>query len=318
MIEISADSESQPLENSKPLSQSGGLAWLTLAAIMWGTVGVASGLLNRVEVTPPLMIAFLRLGFSSPFLLGLAWITTRRNPFRLSRREWGYYSGMGLAMAAYQITYFFAIPMSSVTLVVVVALCSSPLIVGLLSTVIFSERLTGPLLSAMGLGIAGTLLLALGGSRGEVFRWDYALGIILALGAGLSYSILTILSKLATRSGAGEARGPIQPIAVAFTLAALVLLPVAIFSGSFKLNLAPGVWALAAYLGLVPTGLAYIIFLKAIARTSATVVTIVTLLEPCIAAGLAWLLLAEQLSLMSIAGAVLLLFSVLLLSLRQT
>ena len=314
MTEIIASENRPATDGSQTKPNRGGTAWVVLAAVIWGTVGVAAGLLNRVETTPPMMIAFLRLAFASPFLLSLSWATTRRNPFRLNRREWLCYGVMGLAMASYQITYFFAIPLSSVTLVVVVALCSSPLIVAGLSIPIFKERLTGRLILALGLALVGTTLLALGGGSQEVFKWEYALGAGLALGAGFSYSILAIASKLATQ--AGPERGPIQPIAVAFTLAAVVLLPVALLTGNFKLELAAGVWLISLYLGLIPTGLAYIIFLRGIAHTSATAAAIITLLEPCIAAGLAWLLLGEGLGLFSLVGSGLLLLSVLILSKR--
>ncbi len=293
----------------------GGIGWLVVAACTWGTVGVSSALLNRVEATPPLMIAFMRLAFAAPFLVALAWLTTRRNPFKLSRREWGYYGVMGLAMACYQVTYFFAIPLSSVTLVVVVALCSSPLIVALLSIPVFGERLSGKLLMALGLGLVGTALLAFGGNENTVFKLEYLIGVLLALFTGLAYSILTIFSKLSTRQSDGQtSRGPIQPIAVAFSLGALLLLPVALLTGSFKLQMAPGVWLIGLYLGLVPTGLAYIIFLKGLQKASATAATITTMLEPSIATFLAWVLLGEHLSLASLVGSVLLLASVLVLS----
>lgn len=318
-IEIAAEITSEtPRTVIRP---GGGIGWLALSSVIWGTVGVSSVLLNRVEATPPLWIGFLRLAFASPFLLGLAWFTTRRNPFRLSRREWFYYSVMGLAMAFYQVAYFLAISISSVTLAAVVALCSSPLIVSLLSIPIFKERLNGRLLAALALALSGTVLLALGGGKGgDSFKPEYMLGALLALGSGLGYSILAIFSKLATRleiSEGGTVRGPIQPIAVAFTLGAIVLVPVTWLGGSFKPEMAAGVWGIAAYMGLVPTGVAYIIFLKGIAKASATTATITTMLEPSVATLLAWALLGEQLTAASLVGSVLLLLSVLILSKRS-
>ncbi len=307
--------EAAPHSAAQTVSRSG-LGWLVLAAMIWGTVGVSSALLNRIETTPPMMIAFLRLAFAAPFLLGLAWLTTSRNPFRLSRREWSYYSAMGLAMACYQITYFFAIPLSSVTLVVVIALCSSPLIVALLSIPVFQERLTGRLVLSLILAISGTGLLALGGGDGGNIKPEYLLGALLALGTGLAYSAFTIFSKLTTRANE-TARGPVQPVAVAFSIAAAVLLPITLLTGSFRTEMATGVWLIAAYLGLVPTGLAYIIFLKGIARVSATAATVVTMLEPSIAAFLAWAFLGERLTVASLAGSALLLSSVLILGSKQ-
>jgi DME family drug/metabolite transporter len=310
---ITAETESAGSGPDSAQSRPSGILWLVLAALIWGTVGVASALLNRVETTPPLMIAFLRLGFAAPFLLALAWFTTRRNPFRITPREWAYFSAMGLAMACYQISYFFAIPLAGVTVVVVVALCSSPLMVALISIPVFKEKLTGPTLLALALAITGTVLLATGGNSGENARPQLVLGASLALITGLAYSTLVVFSKLATHQKETE-RGPVQPVAVAFSLAALILLVITLLTGSFKIDLAPGVWLIGAYMGLVPTGLAYVIFFKGIARASATAAAITTMLEPSVAALLAWLLLQEQLTLASLAGSALLLASVLVLS----
>jgi len=311
-IEIGQDFIPEAATNveAKPKSAKG-IGWLIAAACLWGTVGVAGGLLQRIQATPSLTVGFLRMAFSAPFLLGLAWLTNGRsfaNLLRLRRREWVLFSLMGLVMATYQLCYFAAIPLSSVTLVVVVALCSSPLLVALLSIPIFKERLTGRILLALGLSLVGTGLLAFGGGSGsDFFKADYLLGVLLALAAGLSYSFFAIFSKLATRD---SQRGPIQTVAVAFSISALLLLPAAGFSGNLKLELAPQVWGLVAYLGLVPTALAYLIFLRGLKSASATTAAITTLLEPAVAAFLAAVLLGESLSLLSLAGAILLLGSV--------
>lgn len=313
MTETAEISSAEKTTNNTSTKSPRGLLWVVLAALIWGTVGVSSALLNRIEQTPPMMIAFLRLAFAAPFLLGLAWLTTKRNPFKLTRREWFYYLAMGLAMATYQVTYFFAIPMSSVTLVVVIALSSSPLIVACLSIAVFKERLTGKLIVALAAGIVGTILLAFGGNpAGFEFKPEFVWGALLALGTGFAYSILVIFSRLSTQQGIS--RGPIQPIAVAFSLGALVLLPITLATGSFKLEMAGGVWLIALYLGIFPTGIAYIIFFKGIAKISATAATIITLLEPAIAAVLAWLLLGESLTLYSLTGSALLLGSVFILN----
>jgi len=299
---------------TEPKSGGRGILWLVFAAILWGTVGVSSALLNRIEKTPPLTVGFLRLAFSSPFLLGLAWFVTKDNPFKARWRDLPYFAAMGLAMAGYQVFYFFAIPISSVTLVVVIALCSAPLIVALMSIVIFKERLTRKLLVAMVLALAGTALLAFGGGSSGGGGSDYLLGAVLALGAGFSYSCFAICSKLATQHTQATSS---QTVALAFTIGALILLPLAAVSGNLKLELAPGVWLIAAYMGLVPTGLAYVIFQNALKTASATAASIVTLLEPAVAALLSWLLLAESVSLLTVIGAVMLVGSVWLLSRRN-
>lgn len=75
---------------------------------------------------------------------------------------------------------------------------------------------------------------------------------------------------------------------------------------------------MAAYLGLIPTGVAYIIFMQALRRATATAASIVTLLEPGVAAFLAWLLLGESVSLLTLAGTIMLVVSVWILSIRKS
>ena len=85
---------------------------------------------------------------------------------------------------------------------------------------------------------------------------------------------------------------------------ALVLLP----SGR---SLAVGFGLLAAalllYLGLVPTALAYVLFLTGMRSITATVASIATLIEPLTSTVLAWLLFDEQLGPLGLFGAALLL-----------
>lgn len=313
MSDIQLENEQGQENVTHPKNKAGsGIGWLVLAACIWGTVGVTGGLLQRISLTPALTVGFLRMAFSAPCLILLAYLTTGRSLkalLRLSRREWFLFSLMGLAMALYQLFYFIAIPLSSVTLVVVVALCSSPLLVALLSIPVFKEQLTRRIIIALALALGGTVLLTLGGSggSGELFKPEYLLGALLALGAGLSYSSLAILSKLATRD---SQRGPVHTLAIAFSLSALILLPAALLTGNLQLNLPLQVWGLTAYLGLIPTGLAYVIFLRGLLHATATAAAITTLLEPAVAAFLAWLVLGESLTLASLAGALLLLASV--------
>jgi len=73
-------------------------------------------------------------------------------------------------------------------------------------------------------------------------------------------------------------------------------------------------WLLVLYLGLVPTALAYLLFQTGLRSVSATAASIVSMLDPLVAALLAWLLFGETLAATGIAGALLLALSIFLLS----
>jgi DME family drug/metabolite transporter len=70
---------------------------------------------------------------------------------------------------------------------------------------------------------------------------------------------------------------------------------------------------LLLYLGLIPTVLAYVLFLYGIRHTTATVASITTLLEPLTSTLLAWLFFKEQLSVFGLMGGILLIGAIVLL-----
>lgn len=73
-------------------------------------------------------------------------------------------------------------------------------------------------------------------------------------------------------------------------------------------------WLLVLYLALVPTALAYWLFQMGLRSVSATAASIVGLLDPLVAAVLAWGLFGETLAAAGLAGAILLMMSIFLLS----
>lgn len=76
-------------------------------------------------------------------------------------------------------------------------------------------------------------------------------------------------------------------------------------------------WGVLLWLGLVPTALAYVLFLAGLKHTPATVASIAALAEPLTATALAAWLFGEQLGSSGALGAGLLLSALLLLSMEQ-
>jgi len=106
---------------------------------------------------------------------------------------------------------------------------------------------------------------------------------------------------------------PLQPIAIGFTLGAALLLGLtSLQPGGLALHYSPLGWLHLLYLGLVPTALAYFVFLAGMRTTPATTASIATLAEPLTSALLAWLLFDERLGPTSGLGAALLIGGLLL------
>lgn len=287
-----------------------GLPSIVLAALTWGTIGIAVDALYRLSAPDPLSVGFYRLALSVPVLLVLSRVYAGPGFLRIRPQDRWRLALMGAAFASYQLCYFAAIPYIGVAAAVLINICSAPVIVAVLSGLFLGERLTW----VVGLALAGATLgavLLVGGSPEADTTRALLLGAGLALGAGFSYSVIALMA----RSVAGHYH-PVQPVALAFAVSALLLVPVVAVRG-LAWHYSPAGWGLLVYLGLVPTALGYGFYLRGLRTTTATVSAVVVLLEPLISTVLAVTLLGERLSSGGVVGGALLLASVLFLYLRQ-
>ncbi len=114
------------------------------------------------------------------------------------------------------------------------------------------------------------------------------LGVAAALAAGFGYATYSVTSKATMERGLASTTA----LAIPFTIGVVVVLVVSAPESASWLGTPEGV-AMALYLGIVATGLAYVLFGYGLRRlTSATAVTLV-LAEPLTAALLAAVVLDE-------------------------
>lgn len=286
-----------------------GLVFVGLAALIWGTIGVAVSLLYGLADTNPVSIGFLRLLIASPALLLASRLVVGPAFWRVQRSHLLLMMLIGAAFAGYQLCYFAAIPRLGVAAAVMINICSAPIFTALLAGVLLRERLSWLTGAALAGAVAGTALLVGGApaSSGATL-W---IGAALALGAGFCYSLVVLGSRVVAPH-----YHPLQPITMAFTLGAVVLLPAAL-AGGLVVEYPPAGWGLLLYLGLAPTAFAYVLYLRGLRTVPATVAAIASLLEPLGSTLLAVLLLGERLGPAGVAGAALLLASMALLYLGQ-
>ena len=289
----------------------GSLWRIMLAAILWGTVGVTTQTLYHLSTTNPLSVGFFRLALSTPCLLALSFGLLGRGALQIARRDLGTLLVIGAMLALYQACFFASIARVGVTVATLVTLCAAPLLVALLSAIFLGERLTRPTLWALLGALVGIICVVGGQSHARAQHADL-LGVIFALGSAMGYAMVTLLG----RTVAGRYH-PLQITTVGFGFGAIVLLPLALATGFVTTYPVQG-WLLLGYLGVVPTALAYGLFMSGLRNTPATVTSILTLLEPLTATFLAALLFGERLGPLGIVGAGLLVGALLLLARGET
>src|SRR4051812_5492422 len=208
-------------------------------------------------------------------------------------------------VAAYQLCFFAAVADTGVAVGTIVALGSAPGLAGALEWALERRAPARTWAAATALAAAGVAMLALAGADASISLP----GVALALGAGASYATYTLAAKRLPAAG----HAPQTVMGAAFGLGALALLPVLAATGASWLA-RPGGAALALFLGIVPTAVAYLLFARGLRRLTAAETATLTLAEPLTAALLGVVVLAERLTAPAALGAALVLAGLLVLA----
>ncbi len=181
------------------------VAWLVLAAVLWGTTGTAQAL-GEADGSP-LTVGAVRLAIGSIGLLVFGVRSMARPPLR-------WLAVGSLAMAAYQVAFFSGVARAGVALGTVVAIGSSPVVAGILGWLSRGEVPNRRWWLATGLAVAGVALIA-----GRPDQIDLT-GVGLALTAGVAYAVTTLASKHLL-----DVMTPTAAMAAMFGVAAVLLAP---------------------------------------------------------------------------------------------
>ncbi|WP_298816398.1 DMT family transporter [Chloroflexus sp.] len=292
-------------EAQRPLD----VAMVIIAALTWGTIGVAVGWLYRLAETNSLSIGFWRLLLSAPVLLVTARVLAGPRAFHIQPRHIATLALIGAAFAGYQVAYFAAIPYLGVAAAVLINICSAPIFTALLARAFLGERLRASAWLAIGGAVLGAAMLV-GGAPQVQSTADLVIGALLALTAGFSYSLVVLGARLIAAS-----YHPVVPVALSFTFGAVLLLPAALTTG-LVVTYPPLGWLVLIYLSIVPTALAYALYVRGMRSVRATTAATITLLEPLGSALLAILLLGERFTVPGMIGAALLIASIVIIARR--
>jgi DME family drug/metabolite transporter len=253
---------------------------LLTAAVLFGTTGTAQALAGT---SSPVEVGAGRIAVGGAALVLVALAGGR---LRLLRAALPLLLVGGIGVAVYQLAFFAAVDRTGVTVGTVVAIGFGPVAAGVLERLLEGTEPTRRWLAATALAIAGVAVLTLAaGTDGAVSP----AGIGLALLAGGGYAAYTVIAKRLLRLG----HDPVGVMAGSFGLGAVLLLPVLALGEHDWLLSPPGV-ALALYLGILPTAIAYLLFVHGLRRVSAAEATTLVLAEPVTAAVLGALVLHER------------------------
>lgn len=270
---------------------------VVLGAATWGTTGTAQAVADTTA--SPLLVGAART-VGGALALGLLLVVLPRQRASGGARDVvsggardvvsggarGWLLLAGAAVAAYQLLFFAGVEATGVAIGTVVGIGSVPVLTGGLAWMVDRQRPARGWFVATGLAVAGTALVL--GSSAPGSEVD-ALGVSLALGAGLAYAVLTIASRRLLDAG----WRPLAAMAAVFVVGSVPSVVVLAVGDVGPLLTVRGS-ALVAWLAVVTVAAGYALYASGLQVLPPATVGTLTLTEPLVAAVLGVALLTER------------------------
>jgi DME family drug/metabolite transporter len=276
-----------------------GVLLAAAAAMLWGTVGAASGMLPAGVTQSSVQLGFTRLAIAAPLLVLFGALVLGRGLWAIRAQMWPWIVAVGALAACYQLCLFVSLEQLGVARTALLTVCLPPMLIAGASALACGQRPSVWTASALLLALGGLMLIGGGSMRhGAVPGAAPLLGLAAGTLAAIAFASLSVLARVLSRHV-----HPLQAVSFGFVVGAVLLAPIVVLSGHAEP--APSLDAatmlqltlVLVYLGTMPTALAYICYFYGMQRSrSATAGIAATLVEPAVAVLLAAGLLGEHLS----------------------
>lgn len=267
---------------------------LGVLGVIWG----CSFLFMRVAapVFGPYALVETRLALGALVLMPFLWLARAQFPLR----RWPTLVCIGLINSAIPALLFAWSAQRAPAAIGAITNAMAVLFTALVGFVAFGQRIGRRRVLALLLGFVGVLVLALGKAQGLSVGPAALAGAFAALLYGIGYNLVQRhMADLPSAAAAAATLGA----------GALCLAPLAIYHWP-QTEVPTRAWVSALMLGIMCTGLAYLLYYRLIKRLGPAKASTVTYLIPVFGSLLGWLVLDEALTLSMLLAAALILGSV--------
>lgn len=265
-----------------------------LAMLIFGSIG----LFVRTLPFTSSQIALARGLIGSAFLFASSFIFKKGLSFKRIRSNLKVLLPLGIMLGFNWILLFQAYRYTSIANATVSYYCA-PVIVMLLTPVLFKEPLTRTNVICIFAAMAG--MVCISGAGGALDRQNL-IGIAYGFGGAVFYATIVLTNKFLK---------DISDFESAFTqlfIAALALLPYVLLTDGIRLaGASAGAVLLLILVGVVHTGFSYLLYFASLPRLDSRTIATFSYIDPISAILLSSLFLAEPMTLIQAAGAVLIL-----------
>jgi drug/metabolite transporter (DMT)-like permease len=306
------------LESRRPVPRPAlGYALVWAAVVLWSLNAVISKIILESAGLSSMRLAEVR-AVGAALILVVAVALWRPASLRTNRRELVFLAVFGiLGLAFVQLFYFVGIQRLDIGIALVINYLA-PVFVALWARFFVHEPVRRRLWLAIALCLLGlSLVVELWGGSSSLD----SVGVLACLVTALAYAAYVLMAERSLEGG----RDAYSLLAWGFTFAALIWavlqpwwsFPFELVDGSASLlgrfeDVEAPVWLLLAYIVVLGTVVPFIFHVSALHHVPATRVTIVAMLEPVLAAMVAWVWLGEELAAIQILGGLIVLVGVVL------
>lgn len=277
--------------------------YILAAGALWGTIGLFFNRLSDLGLDR-FQIMLLRIGIAA-ICLGLYIALMNRDLFKIDLRDWWMFFGTGIcSLMFFNYCYFTCIAMVSVS-VAAVLLYTAPMMVMVMSIILFHETFTMKKGAVILMTFAGCVLVT-GLSSGNSIG---AAGILVGLGAGFGYALYSIFSTYALKK-----YHSITITFYTFVLAALGTLPLSHVNQMLPMLQNPQVLLYGAGLGILACLFPYLLYTRGLTGVIASHASVMATVEPVVATIIGVAVFGDVMTVGKLCGIILILSGIVVLN----
>jgi len=272
-----------------------GTAEMTAAMVISGTISWFVVISRRSVMD----VVFWRCVFGAATLLIVCAAMGLLRRDIISRRQVALAAIGGVAIVINWLLLFAAYSRASISIATAVYNTQPFMLVGL-GALFFAERLTATKLAWLGIAFAGMLLIVQAKPDAGNIGTDYFTGILMALGAAFFYAVAAIITK--------KLKG-VPPHLIALIQVSVGILMLVPLANLASLPTGVGTWATLGAIGVVHTGLVYILLYGAIQKLPTNLIGSLSFIYPAVAIFVDLYAFGHRLQMLQLVGAAAILLS---------
>ena len=264
---------------------------IAVSMAIFGTIG----LFVRGIPLPSSEIALYRAVLAILAIGSYLFVTKQKIQLAGMRKELILLVISGIAMGFNWILLFEAYKYTTVS-VATLSYYAAPIMITLVSTILFREKMTKRKLLCFVMSTLGILLITVSGGGMSGKGTDH-IGILFGLGAAVLYATVVLLNKFIKNVGG------IQRTFLQFVAAAVTLFPYVMLTGRMHLgDLSGSGPALLLVIGFVHTGIAYCMYFSSLQYVPGQEAAVLSYIDPLVAVILSVSVLHEPMSALQVVG----------------